>query len=281
MAAQSKPGTKAPYPGFIEPALATTTEAVPSGQRWVHEIKFDGYRVQVHLRNAVLKIFTRRGHDWTDRFRKVAVDAWNVNAGSAIIDGEVVVPSTDGTTDFSVLQNELNGQSKKIVRSSSRSSPTPMSNSARALRSTVRRCTSTPARPASKASSPRFGIAAMSPVAVTIGSRKPVPNARPCRSPASLSGEIRRSVSGQTQGRGVAVCRQGGHGFEPASAKDLQEPVKPLIRRTQPYSKKIAHRGIWVEPSLLAEIEYRAKSAQGKVRHPVFKSVRRGPVNWG
>jgi ATP-dependent DNA ligase len=43
MAAQSKPGTKAPYPGFIEPALATTAEAVPSGQRWVHEIKFDGY----------------------------------------------------------------------------------------------------------------------------------------------------------------------------------------------------------------------------------------------
>jgi bifunctional non-homologous end joining protein LigD len=63
----------------------------------------------------VLKIFTRRGHDWTDCFRKVAVDAWNVNAGSAIIDGEVVVPSTDGTTDFSVLQNELKGQSKKIV----------------------------------------------------------------------------------------------------------------------------------------------------------------------
>jgi bifunctional non-homologous end joining protein LigD len=54
----------------------------------------------------------------------------------------------------------------------------------------------------------------------------------------------------------------------------LQARLKPLIRKTQPYAKKTAHRGIWVEPSLLAEIEYRAKSAEGKVRHPFFKGVR-------
>jgi ATP-dependent DNA ligase len=56
--------------------------------------------------------------------------------------------------------------------------------------------------------------------------------------------------------------------------KDLQARLKALIRKTQTYSKKIAHRGIWVEPSLLAEIEYRAKSAEGKVRHPFFKGIR-------
>jgi hypothetical protein len=49
--------------------------------------------------------------------------------------------------------------------------------------------------------------------------------------------------------------------------------LKPLIRKTQPYAKKIAHRGTWVEPSLLAEIEYRAKSAEGRVRHPFFKGL--------
>src|ERR1700680_975454 len=108
-------GIKASYPGFIEPALATSIDKVPSGERWVHEIKFDGYRVQGHLRDAAGKVFTRRGRDWTNRFRKIAADAWHINAGSAIIDGEVVVPAEDGTTDFSVLQNELKGQSKKIV----------------------------------------------------------------------------------------------------------------------------------------------------------------------
>jgi bifunctional non-homologous end joining protein LigD len=54
----------------------------------------------------------------------------------------------------------------------------------------------------------------------------------------------------------------------------LEARLKPLIRKTQPYSKRIARRGIWVEPSLLAGIEYRAKSAEWKVRHPVFKGLR-------
>jgi bifunctional non-homologous end joining protein LigD len=108
-------GTKAPYPGFVELALATSIDNVPSGERWIHEIKFDGYRVQVHLVNEAVKVFTRRGHDWTKRFRKVADDAWHIGAGSAIIDGEIVVPAADGTTDFSVLQNELKGKSTKIV----------------------------------------------------------------------------------------------------------------------------------------------------------------------
>lgn len=54
----------------------------------------------------------------------------------------------------------------------------------------------------------------------------------------------------------------------------MRARLKPLIRKNQPFAKKIAHRGIWVEPELLAEIEYRAKSAEGKVRHPVFKGPR-------
>jgi bifunctional non-homologous end joining protein LigD len=108
-------GAKAPFPGFVAPALATSIGKAPSGDRWIHEIKFEGYRVQVHLANTEVKVFTRNGHDRTHRFKKVASDAWHISAGSAIIDGEIVVPAADGTTDFSVLQNELTGQSTKIV----------------------------------------------------------------------------------------------------------------------------------------------------------------------
>jgi bifunctional non-homologous end joining protein LigD len=60
-------------------------------------------------------IFTRGGNDWTNRFKKIANDAWHINAGSAIIDGEVKVPSENGVSDFSVLQNELRGKSNKLV----------------------------------------------------------------------------------------------------------------------------------------------------------------------
>jgi bifunctional non-homologous end joining protein LigD len=64
------------------------------------------------------------------------------------------------------------------------------------------------------------------------------------------------------------------HGFDNDIAKDLRARLKQLIRNVQPHTKKIAHRATWVEPTLLAEIEYRAKSAEGKVRHPVFKGLR-------
>jgi bifunctional non-homologous end joining protein LigD len=81
-------GLKASLPGFVEPALASSIEKVPSGARWIHEIKFDGYRAQVHLADEATKIFTRRGHDWTHRFKEVAHDARRINASSAVVDGE-------------------------------------------------------------------------------------------------------------------------------------------------------------------------------------------------
>src|SRR6195952_3943041 len=108
-------GVKAPFPGFIEPSLATAVDKVPTGDRWIHEIRFDGYRVQLHIANEAVKVYTRNGHDWTKRFKKVADDAFHISAASAILDGEIVVPAADGTTDFSVLQNELKGKSTQIV----------------------------------------------------------------------------------------------------------------------------------------------------------------------
>jgi ATP-dependent DNA ligase len=64
------PGAKpAPFPGFVEPCHPTLREEAPSGERWVDEIKFDGYRMQAHLRKRTRPtISTRRGHDWTRRF---------------------------------------------------------------------------------------------------------------------------------------------------------------------------------------------------------------------
>jgi bifunctional non-homologous end joining protein LigD len=80
---------------------------------------------------------------------------------------------------------------------------------------------------------------------------------------------------GRQKGKEPLYAGNVDHGFDNASARDLQARLKPLIRKTQHYyAKKIAHRGVWIEPSLLAEIEYRAKSAAGKVRHPFFKGIR-------
>jgi bifunctional non-homologous end joining protein LigD len=91
-------------PGFIKPQLATLKSKAPKGEQWLHEIKFDGYRIQVHLNRGRKKVFTRNGLDWTERFTEIA-GALAI-PGEAIIDGEVVVIH-EGRTNFSELQAEL------------------------------------------------------------------------------------------------------------------------------------------------------------------------------
>jgi bifunctional non-homologous end joining protein LigD len=91
-------------PGFIKPQLATLKSKAPKGEQWLHEIKYDGYRVQVHLNQGRKKVYTRNGLDWTKRFSTIAA-ALDI-AGEAIIDGEVVVVH-EGRTNFSELQAQL------------------------------------------------------------------------------------------------------------------------------------------------------------------------------
>jgi bifunctional non-homologous end joining protein LigD len=94
----------AEMPGFIKPQLATLKAKAPSGDQWLHEIKFDGYRVQVHLNKGKKRVFTRNGLDWTKRFSVIA-GALDI-PGQSILDGEVVVIH-EGRTNFSELQAEL------------------------------------------------------------------------------------------------------------------------------------------------------------------------------
>jgi bifunctional non-homologous end joining protein LigD len=95
---------RAKMPGFIKPQLATLRSKAPSGDQWLHEIKFDGYRVQAHIEAGKKRVFTRNGLDWTKRFSVIA-GALDV-PGQAILDGEVVVIH-EGRTNFSELQAEL------------------------------------------------------------------------------------------------------------------------------------------------------------------------------
>jgi bifunctional non-homologous end joining protein LigD len=91
-------------PGFIKPQLATLKEHAPSGAQWIHEIKYDGYRTQVHLDRGVANIFTRNGHNWTNRFSHIA-SSFKLRS-QTIFDGEIVVVH-GGRTNFSELQADL------------------------------------------------------------------------------------------------------------------------------------------------------------------------------
>ncbi|MBZ9894260.1 ATP-dependent DNA ligase [Mesorhizobium sp. BR1-1-6] len=92
---------------FIEPLMPTLVEKPPEGDDWIHEVKFDGYRSQIIRDETGVRIFTRRGLDWTAKYRDLAKTAANLEVESAIIDGEIIVLNDDGLSDFGALRKAI------------------------------------------------------------------------------------------------------------------------------------------------------------------------------
>lgn len=230
----------------------------------IHEIKFDGYRIQVHLANEVAKIFTRRGHDWTHRFKKVAHDAGRIRASSAVIDGEIVVPVADGTTDFSVLQNELKGKSTNIVLVAF----DLLYLNGRDLRRLLLIQRKAELRKIVGGTDVQFSESLeiegreMFALACKLGLEGVVSKVRDGSYPKGRTSDWVKKTCAQretltiagfaldgTKWDGIYVGRRKGddliyagkveHGFDKTSAADLQKRLKPLILKTQPYTKRI------------------------------------------
>jgi bifunctional non-homologous end joining protein LigD len=89
--------------GFIAPCIPTRAPRPPAGPGWVHEIKHDGYRLQVRREGGAVRLFTRRGYDWTARYPAIASTAGQLNARSFTLDGEAVVCGPDGIAIFDAL----------------------------------------------------------------------------------------------------------------------------------------------------------------------------------
>ena len=93
---------------FISPCLPTVAERPPTGPLWVHEIKHDGYRLQIHVRDGRVRLFTRTGVDWSDRYPWIVEDAARLPVKQAIIDAECCCADEDGVSDFDALHSRVN-----------------------------------------------------------------------------------------------------------------------------------------------------------------------------
>jgi bifunctional non-homologous end joining protein LigD len=112
----SLPGaSKASFPKDFTPQLATLTDRVPAGDNWLHELKFDGYRILALVRNGKVNLVTRRGNDWTARFQSVADAVAELPLKSAILDGEVVSLDEHGISNFQQLQNLMKRGDKQAL----------------------------------------------------------------------------------------------------------------------------------------------------------------------
>src|SRR5436190_12290857 len=107
---------KAAMPGFVEPCDPTLQDRAPTAGGWVYEIKSDGYRAQVHIRNGRVTIYSRSGYDWTGQFGSIAKAASKLKVQDAIIDGEATVLGNTGLPDFQALRRELgNRESLRLL----------------------------------------------------------------------------------------------------------------------------------------------------------------------
>ncbi|MGE3247041.1 MAG: DNA ligase D, partial [Beijerinckiaceae bacterium] len=108
------PGESA-YPRFDKPQLCDPRPAPPSGEDWIGEIKYDGYRLQVHIANGRARALTRSGRDWSEKFPGIVAAAAKIEAKEAILDGEAVVFDSDGISDFKALVAGFEKGSKHSV----------------------------------------------------------------------------------------------------------------------------------------------------------------------
>ncbi|PWT94179.1 MAG: hypothetical protein C5B55_03120 [Blastocatellia bacterium] len=95
---------KAPVPEFISPQLATLVDSPPEGDEWLHEIKFDGYRMLCHLNRGRVKFWSRNHKDWTEKFPGLAKVVKELPVTSVILDGEVIAMDSEGRASFQKLQ---------------------------------------------------------------------------------------------------------------------------------------------------------------------------------
>ena len=301
---------KAGYPGFIEPALATLRPSPPMGVKWLHEIKFDGYRVQGHIRARKAKLFTRRGLDWTARFGSaIATALARLPVEEAIVDGEVIVEGAGGASDFSALQADLGGgRSDRLVFylfdllyfDGFDLRPSPLLARKETLATLLRTA------PGVLRYSEHFeeegemvlrhacrlsleGVVSKDRDASYRSGRGKEWIKSKCseRQEFVVAGYTPSSTSRKAVGslllgyydKGKLVhAGRVGTGFSQKAAADLFKQLEPLRQPKSPFAAKLsgdeARQAQFVRPDLVAEVEFRAWTAEGAVRHASFRGLR-------
>ena len=100
--------------GYIPPMLPTLVSEPPSGEKWLHEIKHDGYRTQLHVGSALSHAYTRNGHDWSHLYRHVLRDAERLTS-DAVMDGEIVIQDESGRADFDGLKEAIVRTPQRLI----------------------------------------------------------------------------------------------------------------------------------------------------------------------
>jgi bifunctional non-homologous end joining protein LigD len=311
--AKALPGArKAAAPRTPALQLATLVDVAPGGEQWLHEMKFDGYRIAAELSDERARLVSRNGKDWTAHFPEVARDVERLPAKSAVLDGEVAVVLNDGTTSFQALQNALDGSGggtlayfvfDLLYLEGHDLTGAALADRKDALGQLL------------KAGGPDLGSVRFSDhvagdgdaffkSACALGLEGIISKRKDARYESGRSKSwlkvkcLKRQefvIGGYTDPEGSRVgigalllgvhdaegalvfAGKVGTGFTSKLLTDLQRRLQPLARPTSPFGRARipgVTRAHWVEPKLVAEIRFTEWTSDGRLRHPSFQGLR-------
>ena len=301
---------KASMPAFIAPMLSSLANAAPAGDRWIHEIKFDGYRLQARVEAGRVKLLTRSGLDWTKKFGKAFPAALqDLPLGTAIIDGELVVETDAGNSAFSALQADLSeGRTDRFVfyafdllyldgydlRAAPLTQRKALLDSLTAQAGPMIRFSShfdesgeMILRHACRLSLEGI-VSKLRDAPYRSGRGKSWMKSKcSARQEFVVAGYVPSTVSRRAIGSLVLGVYDGaqlhhvgrvGTGFTNAVAEDLFARLERLRATAAPFSDRLtaeqARLVRYVRPDLVAEVEFRAWTADGHLRHASFRGLR-------
>lgn len=299
---------KAALPARLAPQLATLVESPPEGD-WAYELKFDGYRILARVSRGKVRLFTRNGHDWTDRLADQAAALGKLGLADAWLDGEVVVPGKNGVPDFQALQNAFDARTTGGIHYFLFDLPWYGGYDLRASPLTQRRALLRRHLPTRKSGLIHYSesirqsgdvLAAACRLGMegVIGKRADSPYGSG-RSKAwiKLKCENRQEfvIGGYTDPQrsrpGLGALLLGVHengklryagrtgtGFDDKLLVDLQRKLGAIETRASPFidpPKGASARGVhWVRPQFVAEVSFAQWTREGIVRQAVFHGLR-------
>jgi bifunctional non-homologous end joining protein LigD len=298
-----------PRPDYV-PQLATLVDKPPSGDEWLHEIKYDGYRIGARVRKGRVSLYTRNGNDWTAVFPTIAEAVGTLGLTDALIDGEVAVVLPDGRTSFQALQNTGAGENRgtlvyfvfDLLRLNGKEPASLPLEERKAMlkklvggRSTGRIRFSEHIEGNGEAF---FAEACRSGLEGIVSKRRDQPY-RAGRhggwvktkcvqrqefvvggftDPEGMRAGIGALLIGYYEGERLVFCGKVGTGFTHKLALELRSRLERIEQKTCPFTPPpagwLGRNAHWVKPDLVCEVVFTEWTTDGKIRHPSFQGLR-------